>query len=62
MLHTLCYVRICVGQHKVANSVVLTQHNKHVPNEYVTNSESYTEDTDDKERVVQPNVCKCLKH
>ena len=62
MLHALCYVCICVVRHGVANSVVLTQHDKHVHNEYVTNSESYTEDTDDKERMVQPNVCKCLKH
>ena len=49
---------ICIVQHGVTNSVVLTQYNKIVRDEYVTNSASYMEDTYDKEEMVQPNICK----
>ena len=60
-MHYVVYI-LCVVQCGVTNSVALTEQDKHVHNEYVTNSESYTEDTDDKEKMVQPNVCKYLKH
>ena len=53
---------ICTAQQGIANSVVLTQYNDLVRNEYVTNSASYAEDSYDKEGVVQLNVCKYLKH
>ena len=53
---------ICTAQQGVANSVVLTQYNDLVRNEYVTNSASYAEDSYDKEGVVQLSVRKYLKH
>ena len=53
---------ICTAQQGAGNSVVLTQYNDLVRNEYVTNSASYTKDSSDKKGVVQPNVCKYLKH
>ena len=53
---------VCAAQQGAGNSVVLTQYNDLVHNEYVTNSASYIEDSSDKKGVVQPNVCKYLKH
>ena len=62
VLANVTCIMLCIVQHGVDKSVVMTQYNKFARDDYVTNSESYNEDTYDKERMVQPNVCKYLKN